>query len=60
MRGVWCQALSLSGLPVLGSGGRAPLPPLDWRGRAGVGTQHRPHSMRLCEAALRAVGVAGG
>ena len=60
-RGVWCQALSL------------PLPPVLWGGRpgsrdpcdpgavcAGVGTQHRPHSVRRCGQALLAVGVAGG
>ena len=60
-RGVWCQALSL------------PLPPVLWGGRpgsrdpcvpgavdAGVGTQHRPHSVRPCGPALLAVGVAGG
>ena len=32
VRGVWCQALSLSGLPVLGAGGRALLPMLAGRG----------------------------
>ena len=60
-RGVWCQALSL------------PLPPVLWGGRpgscdpcvlgavgAGVGTQHRPHSVRPCGPALLAVGVAEG
>ena len=61
VRGVWCQALSL------------PLPPVLW-GRqpgfcdpcvlaavgAGVGTQHRPHSVRPCGPALLAVGVAEG
>ena len=59
--GVWCQALSL------------PLPPVLWGGRpgsrdpcvpgavgAGVGTQHRPHSVRPCGPALLAVGVAEG
>ena len=61
VRGVWCQALSL------------PLPPVLWGGRprfrdpcvpgavgAGVGTQHRFHSVRPCGPALLAVGVAGG
>ena len=60
-RGVWCQALSL------------PRPPVLWGGRpgsrdpcvpgavgAGVGTQHRPHSVRPCGLALLAVGVAEG
>ena len=59
VRGVRCQALSL------------PRPPVLWGGRpgfcdpcvpgavgAGVGTQHRPHSVRPCGPALLAVGVA--
>ena len=61
VRGVWCQALSL------------PRPPVVWSGQpgfrdpcvpgavgAGVGTQHRPHSVRPCGPALLAVGVAEG
>ena len=49
--------------------GAVPLPAACPWGRAartrcpspvGVGTQHRPHSVRSCEPALRAVGVAGG
>ena len=61
VRGVWCQALSL------------PQPPVLWGGQpgfrdpcvlgavgAGVGTQHRPHSVRPCGPALHAVGVAEG
>ena len=61
VRGVRCQALSL------------PLPPVLWSGQpgfrdpcvpgavgAGVGTQHRPHSVRPCGPALLAVGVAEG
>ena len=61
VRGAWCQALSL------------PLPPVLWSGQpgfrvlcvlgavgAGVGTQHRPHSVRPCGLALLAVGVAEG
>ena len=61
VRGVWCQALSL------------PRPPILWGGQpgfrdpcvpgavgAGVGTQHRPHSVRPCGLALLAVGVAEG
>ena len=61
VRGAWCQALSL------------PRPPVLWSGRpgfrnpcvpgavgAGVGTQHRPHSVRPCGPALLAVGVAEG
>ena len=60
-RGVWCQALSL------------PLPPVLWGGQpgssdpcvpgavgAGVGTQHRPHSVRPCGPALLAVRLAEG
>ena len=61
VRGAWCQALSL------------PRPPLLWSGQpgfrvpcvpgavgAGVGSQHRPHSVRPCRPALLAVGVAEG
>ena len=61
VRGVWCQALSLSQPPAL------------WGGRprfcdrcvlgavgAGPGTQHLPHSVRPCGPALLAVGVAEG
>ena len=55
------------------SGAVPPPPPVLWGGQlgfrdpcipgavgAGLGTQHRPHSVRLCGPALRAVGVAGG
>ena len=61
VRGAWCQALSLPRPPVLWSGRpgfRDPCVPgaVD----AGVGTQHRPHSMRPCGLALLAVGVAEG
>ena len=59
-RGVWCQALSPSGLPVPGGGRPGPLARVS---RARVmwasGAQHRPHSVRSCEPALSAVGVAG-
>ena len=61
VRGGWCQALSL------------PRPPILWGGQpgfrdpcvpgavgAGVGTEHRPHSVRPCGLALLAVGVAVG
>ena len=61
VRSPWCQALSL------------PRPSVLWGGRpgfrdprvlgavdAGVGTQHRPHSVRPCWPALLAVGVAEG
>ena len=61
MRGVSCQALSLT---------RSPVP---WGGQpgfrdpcfpgavgVGVGTQQRPHSVRPCEPSLRAMGVARG
>ena len=61
VRGVWCQALSLPRPPVFWSGQpgfRDPCVPgaVD----AGVGTQHRPHSVRPCGPALLAVGVAEG
>ena len=56
-----------------GCGGGGPWPPVLWSGQpgfrvprvpgavaAGVGSQHRPHSVRLCGPALLAVGVAEG
>ena len=61
VRGAWCQALSLPRPPVLWSGQpgfRDPCVP--GAVGAGVGTQHRPHSVRPCGPALLAVGVAGG
>ena len=61
VRGVWCQALSLSWWPVLWGGQPGFRDPcvLGAVG-AGVGTQHRPHSVRPCGLALLAVGVAEG
>ena len=59
VRGVRCQALSLSRPPVLWSGQpgfRDPCVP--GAVGAGVGTQHRPHSVRPCGPALLAVGMA--
>ena len=61
VRGAWCQALSLPRPPVLWSGQpgfRDPCVP--GAVGAGVGTQHRPHSVRPCGPALFAVGLAGG
>ena len=61
VRGAWCQALSLPRPPVLWSGQpgfRVPCVP--GAVGAGVGTQHRPHSVRPCGLALLAVGVAEG
>ena len=61
MRGVWCQAPSLSRPPVPcggHSGFRDPCVPVAVG--VGVGTQHRPHSVRPCGPALRAVGVVKG
>ena len=61
VRGVWCQALSLPRPPVLWSGQpgfRDPCVPAAVG--AGVGTQHRPHSVGPCGLALLAVGVAEG
>ena len=58
VRGVWCQALSLSRPPV--PGGRRPGlrdPCVPEAVDAGVGAQHRPHSGRPCGSALRAVGL---
>ena len=54
--GVWCQAISCFRLPVFGAGGRALLPV----GGAGARTHRRPHSVRSCEPALGALGVAQG
>ena len=61
LRGAWCQALSLSRPPVLWSG-QPGFRVLCVPGAvgAGVGTQHRPHSVRPCGPALLAVGVAEG
>ena len=59
VRGAWRQALSLPRPPVLWSGQpgfRVPCVP--GAVGAGVGTQHRPHSLRPCGPALLAVGVA--
>ena len=61
VRGAWCQALSLPRPPVLWSGQpgfRDPCVP--GAVGAGVGTQHRPHSVRPCGPALLAVGGAEG
>ena len=56
VRGVWCQALSLSRPPALW-GRRLGFcdPSVPGAVSAGVGTQHRPHSMRPCGPALLAV-----
>ena len=61
VRGVWCLALFLPGLPVPW-GGRPGLrdPCFPGAGCVGVGTQHWPQGVGSCEPALRAVGVAGG
>ena len=61
VRGVWCQALTLPQPPVVWSGqpGFRDLCVPDALG-AGVGTQHRPHSVPPCGPALLAVGVAEG
>ena len=61
VRGVWCQALSLSQPPILW-GGRPGFcdPCVPGAVSAGVGTEHRPHSVRPCGPALLAVGVAEG
>ena len=61
VRSVWCPALSLPRLPVPWGGQpgfRDPCFP--GAVGVGVGTQHKPHRVRSCEALLRVVGVAGG
>ena len=61
VRGAWCQALSLPWPPVLWSGQPGfPVPCVPGAVGAGVGTQHRPHSVRPCGLALLAVRVAEG
>ena len=61
VRGVWCQALSLSKPPALW-GGRPVFcdPCVPGAVSAGLGTPHRPHRVRLCVRALLAVGVGEG
>ena len=59
VRGAWCQSLSLPRPPVLWSGQpgfRVPCVP--GAVSAGVGTQHRPHSVHPCGPALLALGLA--
>ena len=61
VRGAWCQALSLPWPPVLWGGQPGfRVPRVPGAVGAGVGTQHRPHSVRPCGPALLAVGVAEG
>ena len=61
VRGAWCQVLSLPWPPVLWSGQPGfRVPRVPGAVGAGVGTQHRPHSVRPCGPALLAVGVAEG
>ena len=61
VRGAWRQALSLPRPPVLWSGQPGfRVPCVLGAVGAGVGTQHRPHSVRPCGLALLAVGVAEG
>ena len=61
VRSAWCQALSLPRLPVL-SGGQPGfrVPCVPGAVGAGVGTQHRPHSVRPCGLALLVLGVVEG
>ena len=61
VRGVWCQALSLPRPPVLW-GGQPGLhdPCAPGAVGVGVGTQHRPPSVRPCGPAWSAAGVAEG
>ena len=61
VRGLWCQALSLLWLPVLWGGQPGFCDPCVHEAvDAGAGAQHRPHSVRPCGSALRAVGLAEG
>ena len=58
VRGVCCEALSISRLPVFGAGSRPRCPCFPVAGGFWVGTHHRPRSVRPCEPALRTAGVA--
>ena len=61
VRVVWCQALSLFRPLVLWGGQPGfPDPCIPRAVGAGVGAQHRPHSVRPCGPALCAAGVAEG
>ena len=61
VRGVWCQALFLPRPPVLWGGYPGFRDPCVLGAvHAGVGTLHRPHSVRPCGPALLAVRVAEG
>ena len=61
VRGAWCQALSLPRPPVLWGGQSGfCVPCVPGAVGAGVGTQHRPHSVRPCGLALLAVWPAEG
>ena len=61
VRGVWCQALSLPGPPFLWSGQLGLCNPcVPVAVGAGVGTLHRPHSVRQCGLALLTLGVVEG
>ena len=59
VRGVWCQALSLPGLPAHWAGCWGPPPTCCGRGCVGVGAQHCPLGLHALWG-LRAAGVAGG
>ena len=60
VRGVRCQALSLPRPPILwGAEPGFCDPCVPGAVGAGMWTQHQPHSVRPCEPALLAVGVAG-
>ena len=61
VRAFWCEALSLS-RPLVPWGGQPGFCDPCFAGAVGVGvgTRHRPHSVRSCEPSLRVVGVAGG
>ena len=61
-----CQGRLVSGaFPLLaarpwGQAARPRCPCFPGAGGVGMGIQHRSHTVRSCEPALRAVGVAGG
>ena len=60
VRGIWCQALSLSSLPVLGLGASALLLMSTWRGWCGCGDPALAPQCALLRAGVRALGVDRG
>ena len=60
VRHVWCQALSVSRLPILGAGSRAPLPMFAGRGWCGCGDPAPAPQPALLRAGVARSGVGRG